>query len=84
VPLASGRKTVGDNPASLAVSRKAGYADNGWEPGNRMGKRATMRRIILEPAKLVRFEHKLTVEGLPEFRRSIGLDDGQEEDRISV
>ncbi len=64
-----------DNPASLAVSRKVGYTDNGWAPGNRMGKRATMRRIILEPGDLVRFGHQLNVEGLPAFRRSIGLDD---------
>jgi hypothetical protein len=30
--------------------------------------------LILEPANLVRYQHPLTVEGLPEFRRSIGLD----------
>jgi RimJ/RimL family protein N-acetyltransferase len=62
-----------DNPASLAVSRKVGYTDNGWDRGARLGKPATMRRVVLEPANLVRFEHKLTVEGLPAFRRSIGL-----------
>jgi len=33
-----------------------------------------MRRIILEPANLLRYKHDLTVEGLPEFRKSIGLD----------
>jgi RimJ/RimL family protein N-acetyltransferase len=63
-----------DNPASLAVSRKCGYTENGRELRTRMGKRATLQRIVLEPANLVRFEHDLTVEGLPEFRRSIGLD----------
>jgi RimJ/RimL family protein N-acetyltransferase len=62
-----------DNPASLAVSRKVGYTDNGWDRGARLGKPAIMRRIVLEPASLVRFEHKLTVDGLPAFRRSIGL-----------
>ncbi|MGH3278833.1 MAG: hypothetical protein ACRDNW_06815, partial [Trebonia sp.] len=63
-----------DNLPSLAVSRKAGYADNGAEPFNRMGKPATLRRIALEPASLVRYAHELTVRGLPAFRESIGLD----------
>ena len=63
-----------DNPASLAVSRKTGYTDNGADRFNRLGKPAIMRRIILEPANLVRYKHDLTVEGLPEFRKSIGLD----------
>jgi RimJ/RimL family protein N-acetyltransferase len=62
-----------DNPASLAVSRKCGYTENGRELGARMGKRAVRQRIVLRSADLVRYEHKLTVEGLPEFRRSIGL-----------
>ena len=63
-----------DNPASLAVSMKTGYTDNGVDHVNRLGKPAIMRRIVLEPANLVRYKHDLTVEGLPEFRRSIGLD----------
>ena len=63
-----------DNPASLAVSRKTGYTDNGTERLSRLGKPAIMRRIILEPANLVRYKYDLTVEGLPEFRKSIGLD----------
>ena len=63
-----------DNPASLAVSRKVGYKDNGDDHFNRLGKHAIMHRIILEPADLVRYEHDLKVEGLPEFRKSIGLD----------
>jgi RimJ/RimL family protein N-acetyltransferase len=67
-----------DNPASLAVSRKTGYTDNGTERCSRLGKPAVMRRIILEPADLVRYKHELTVEGLPEFRRSIGLDTGEQ------
>jgi hypothetical protein len=29
--------------------------------------------LVLEPGDLVRYEHELAVEGLPEFRRSIGL-----------
>ncbi len=63
-----------DNPASLAVSRKCGYTENGVEIRKRLDKRATLQRIILEPGNLIRYEHTLTVEGLPEFRRSIGLD----------
>jgi hypothetical protein len=63
-----------DNPASLAVSRKCGYADNGVMVRKRMDKPATVQLLILEPGNLVRYEHQLTVEGLPEFRRSIGLD----------
>lgn len=63
-----------DNPASLAVSRKVGYTDNGDDHFNRLGKHAVMHRIILEPANLIRYKHDLTVQGLPEFRKSIGLD----------
>jgi RimJ/RimL family protein N-acetyltransferase len=63
-----------DNPASLAVSRKTGYTDVGYETHNRLGKPAILRRIVLEPAALVRYPSELTVDGLPEFRKSIGLD----------
>jgi len=63
-----------DNPASLAVSRKCGYRENGVHVVNRMDKAATSQQLLLEPGSLVRYEHPLTVEGLPEFRRSIGLD----------
>jgi RimJ/RimL family protein N-acetyltransferase len=67
-----------DNPTSLAVSRKTGYADNGVDHVSRLGKPAIMRRIILEPSSLVRYKHDLTVEGVPEFRKSIGLDAGEQ------
>jgi RimJ/RimL family protein N-acetyltransferase len=63
-----------DNPASLAVSRKAGYTKNGTDRVKRMDKAATLQRIALAPENLIRYSHGLTVEGLPEFRRSIGLD----------
>jgi RimJ/RimL family protein N-acetyltransferase len=63
-----------DNPASLTVSRKTGYADNGVDRVNRLGQPAVMHRIVLEPANLVRYKHDLTVAGVPAFRRSIGLD----------
>lgn len=63
-----------DNLASLGVSRKVGYTENGTARHSRMGKPATLIRLLLKPENLVRYEHPLTVEGLPEFRRSIGLD----------
>jgi len=63
-----------DNASSLAVSRKCGYRENGVSILNRMGTPATLQMLLLEPGNLVRDEHKLVVEGLPEFRRSIGLD----------
>ena len=70
-----------DNAASLAVSRKVGYTDNGDDHFNRLGKHAVMHRIILEPANLVRYKHDLKVEGLPEFRQSIGLDTPEAQDQ---
>ena len=63
-----------DNPASLGVSRKCGDRENGVPIRNRMDKPAPLQLLILEPGNLVRCEHELTVEGLPEFRRSIGRD----------
>ncbi len=64
-----------DNPASLAVSRKTGYVDNGTERVNRLGKPAYLRRIVLQRGRLVRYEHELAVKGVPEFRRLVGLDE---------
>ena len=64
-----------DNPASRAVSRKVGYTENGWHRVERLGKPATLVGLLLTRESFVRFEHELTVHGLPEFRRSIGLDD---------
>ena len=66
-----------DNPASLAVSRKCGYAPNGTQVRARMGRRAVLQRFVLEPDRLVRYEHELSVRGLAAFRRSIGLDQPQ-------
>ena len=56
------------------MSKKVGYEDQGWSPFSRLGKQARLRRLLLEPANLVRYEHPLIVSGLAEFRRSIGLD----------
>jgi RimJ/RimL family protein N-acetyltransferase len=71
--LTSGAFT--DNPASRAVSRKVGYKENGWRRIERAGKPATLVGLLLTRENFVRFEHDLTVHGLPQFRRSIGLDD---------
>ena len=70
-----------DNPASLAVSRKTGYTENGFDVLSRLNKRAILRRILLEPANLVRYSRDLTVSGLPEFRKSIGLDAPPDEEK---
>ncbi len=64
-----------DNPASLAVSRKVGYRDNGVRRlKRREGELATNLGLVLTPNDLVRGEHPLEVEGVAPFRRSIGLD----------
>jgi RimJ/RimL family protein N-acetyltransferase len=63
-----------DNPASQSVSRKVGYAENGTERMSRLGKPVNDQRFLLEPDRLVRYEHPLTVTGLGAFRRSIGLE----------
>jgi len=64
-----------DNPASLGVSRKVGYRDNGVRRlKRREGELATNLGLVLTPGDLVRGEHPLEVEGLAAFRRSIGLD----------
>jgi len=63
-----------DNPASLAVSKKVGYAAHGWRRVARQGRQATIQGLVVDPGGLVRYEHALAVEGLEDFRRSIGLD----------
>ena len=64
-----------DNPASLAVSRKVGYRDNGVRRlKRREGELAMNLRLVLRPEDFVRGEHPLEVEGVTPLRRSIGLD----------
>lgn len=64
-----------DNPASLAVSRKVGYRDNGrTRMKRRDGEMAVNQGLVLSREDLVRGEHPPEVEGLGAFRRSIGLD----------
>ena len=63
-----------DNPASLAVSRKLGYRENGRRRlERRPGELAVNQQLVLSPADLVRGA-PLEVEGLPAFRRLVGLD----------
>lgn len=64
-----------DNLSSRAVSRKVGYTENGWTRVDRQGQPATVVDLVLERQNFVRYEHALTVHGLPAFRRSVGLDD---------
>lgn len=64
-----------DNPASIAVSRKVGYRDNGVRRlQRRPGELAENLQLVLTPGDLVRGAHDLVVEGAAAFRRSIGLD----------
>ena len=64
-----------DNPASLAVSRKVGYVENGRSRlKRRPGELAINQGLVLTPDRLVRGEHPLEVEGLAAFRRVVGLD----------
>lgn len=64
-----------DNPASLAVSRKVGYRENGRiRRERRPGELATTVELVLTPEDFMRGEHPLEVSGVTAFRRSIGLD----------
>lgn len=64
-----------DNPASLAVSRKVGYRENGLvRRERRPGEAATTVELLLRPEELVRGEHQVQVSGLDAVRRTIGLD----------
>ncbi|WGW12392.1 GNAT family N-acetyltransferase [Saxibacter everestensis] len=64
-----------DNPASLAVSRKVGYRDNGTDRVERRDDElAINQRLVLTPDSFVRPEYELTVQGLAPFRKLLGLD----------
>jgi RimJ/RimL family protein N-acetyltransferase len=70
--LTSGAWT--DNAASLAVSRKVGYAPNGQRRKERQtGEVAIMQDLVLTPAGMVRHGLEIAVEGLPEVRAFFGL-----------
>ncbi len=64
-----------DNPASLSVSRKVGYEDNGRRRQQRRpGELATMQDLVLTQSRLVRHDVDVDVQGLPAVRRFLGLD----------
>ena len=64
-----------DNPASIAVSRKVGYRDNGVRRlRRRPGEVAGNLGLVLTPETFVRDGLELVVDGVAAFRRSIGLD----------
>ena len=63
-----------DNPASLAVSRKVGYVENGTvRVQRREGELAFNRKLVLTPEAFVRGPHPVAVEGVDPLRRAIGL-----------
>jgi len=63
-----------DNVASVSVSRKVGYTENGVDIWAREGMPVLHQRFLLSRGNLVRYEHPLMVAGLAAFRHSIGLD----------
>jgi len=63
-----------DNVASVSVSRKLGYTENGIDIWAREGKPVPHQRFLLSRGNLVRYEYPLMITGLAAFRRSIGLD----------
>ena len=64
-----------DNPASLAVSRKVGYRDNGRQRlERRPGEMAVNLELVLTPDDFNRGEDRVVVEGVAALRRAIGLD----------
>ncbi|HET7174323.1 MAG TPA: GNAT family N-acetyltransferase [Nocardioidaceae bacterium] len=64
-----------DNPASLGVSRKVGYVENGRERlQRRPGEVAEVQRLVLTPDRLVRPTDPLQVTGVAGLRGLLGLD----------
>lgn len=62
-----------DNPASLRVSEKIGYRDNGLDHVVRRGERTPMRRMLLVREDFVPGP-PITVAGAEPLRALIGLD----------
>ena len=63
-----------DNPASLAVSRKVGYLENGIDRLERRdGEIALSKRLVLTAETLNRADHQLTVDGASHLQKFLGL-----------
>lgn len=63
-----------DNPASLAVSRKVGYRENGVSRLKRRdGEVALSQKLVLTADDLVRPEHELKVTGARQLQEFLGL-----------
>ena len=63
-----------DNPASLAVSRKVGYKENGLTRLKRRdGEMALNQKLVLTAEALNRPECELKVEGVSDLREFLGL-----------
>lgn len=63
-----------DNPASLAVSRKVGYRENGvGRLKRRDGEMALTQKLVLNPEALNRPRHELKVEGVSRLQEFLGL-----------
>jgi RimJ/RimL family protein N-acetyltransferase len=64
-----------DNAASLAVSLKVGYQENGQRRQvRRPGELATMQHLVLAPSRLVRHHFDLEVQGLGAVREFLGIE----------
>lgn len=61
-----------DNPASLRVSEKLGYAPDGTATQLRRGEAAVEQRVLLTPETFVRPDWELQVEGLEGCRHQLG------------
>lgn len=74
-----------DNPASLAVSRKVGYQENGRRRFERRpGELAVNVGLVLTPETFVRGAHDLVVEGVGPLRSLIGLDSDESADSGTI
>lgn len=63
-----------DNAASLRVSEKLGYSDNGTRVAERRpGERAVEQRLVLEPGAMVRQGWAVQVRGLPACQSFFGI-----------
>jgi RimJ/RimL family protein N-acetyltransferase len=63
-----------DNPASLAVSRKVGYVDNGTvRVQRRPGELARSRKLLLTRDRFLRPAHPVHVQAVDALRAAIGL-----------